>query len=61
MGEVPGSVPHFFYGPKDVPMAREGDGAERDATAAEVCEHFPDPRRWPSDPVRSEDAELRSR
>jgi hypothetical protein len=61
MAQIPGSAPHYFYGPKDVPMAREADGAERDATAAEVYEHFPDPRRWPSGSVRTEDTEPRNR
>ena len=48
------TMPHYFYGPKDMPMVREDDGTERVATASEILEHFPDTRRWPSLPTTRE-------
>jgi hypothetical protein len=54
-------VPHYFYGPQDTPMAREGDGTERAATANEILKHFPDTRRWPSSPTPTREPDTKNR
>jgi hypothetical protein len=58
---MPDSVPHYFYGPKDAPMAREADGTERAVTASELLDHFPNTRRWPRGPARTVETEPRNR